>query len=172
MVEKLKYQVIKKLKKAEIRRYDSFVIARIDGMGDQGFNVLFRFISGNNKQRRKVDMTAPVVSEKISMTAPVLSDTGSIAFVMPEGYTLESTPEPIDDRIEVKEIPPRSVAALRFSGRWSKTKFDQKAMDLLGELRESGIKTKGNVFAMRYSGPFTLWFMRRNEVVVEIELES
>ena len=59
--------------------------------------LLFSFITGNNRQKSKVAMTAPVVSEQIAMTAPVLSESGSIAFVMPEGFTLETTPIPVDE---------------------------------------------------------------------------
>ena len=101
------------------------MIARVDGYGDGGFNLLFRFILGNNRQKSNIAMTAPVVSEEITMTAPVLSEKGSIAFIMPEGFTLETTPEPLDDHVKIVEVPERVVAALRFSGRWSKgTKSD------------------------------------------------
>jgi hypothetical protein len=41
---------------------------------------------------------------------------------------------------------------------------------MLEELKKAGIKTVGQVFTMRYNGPFTPWFMRRNEVAIEVEL--
>jgi len=41
----------------------------------------------------------------------------------------------------------------------------------LKELQMSNIKTKGNIFTMRYSGPFTPWFLRRNEVATEIDFK-
>jgi hypothetical protein len=170
MVEQAKYDVLKKIGKIEIRRYPSLVIARVDGYGDSGFNLLFRFISGNNRQASNIAMTAPVVSEQIAMTAPVLSETGSIAFIMPEGYTLETTPVPIDDRVKILEIPERVVAALRFSGRWSTSLFENKSEELLDELKNAGLKPDGQVFSMRYNGPFTPWFLRRNEVAVTTKL--
>jgi hypothetical protein len=169
MVKEASYEVIKKVGKAEIRRYPRLVIARVDGYGDGGFNILFGFITGNNRQKSKIEMTAPVVSEQIAMTAPVLSESGSIAFVMPDGFTLETTPEPFDDRVKIVEIPQRIVAALRFSGRWSNSIFKRKSKDLLEELAKAGMKTEGHVFSMRYNGPFTPWFLRRNEVAVEVE---
>ena len=92
MVAQAKYEVIREIGKVEIRRYPLLVIARVDGYGDGGFNLLFSFITGNNKQKSNVAMTAPVVSEEIAMTAPILAEAGSIAFVMPEGFTLERTP--------------------------------------------------------------------------------
>jgi hypothetical protein len=63
------------------------------------------------------------------------------------------------------------VAALRFSGRWSESNFNQKSKELTDELAKSAVKTKGNVFVMRYSAPFTPWFLRRNEVAIEVELD-
>ena len=169
MVEQARYDVLKQIDKVEIRRYPRLVIAKVDGYGDGGFNLLFRFITGNNRQKSNVAMTAPVVSEEIAMTAPVLSETGSLAFVMPEGFTVESTPEPLDDRVKIVEIPERVVAALRFSGRWSNSVFKKKSKELLEELAKAKITTSGNVFSMRYNGPFTPWFLRRNEVAVPIE---
>jgi hypothetical protein len=169
MVEQAKYEVLKKIGKLEIRRYPRLVIARVDGYGDGGFNFLFRFISGDNRQKSDIAMTAPVVSEEIAMTAPVLSETGSLAFIMPEGYTLETTPEPLDDRVKIVEIPERIVAALRFSGRWSNSIFKKKTAELLAEIKNAGLKVAGQVFSMRYNGPFTPWFLRRNEVAVTID---
>ena len=172
MVAQAKYEVIREIGKVEIRRYPLLVIARVDGYGDGGFNLLFSFITGNNRQKSNVAMTAPVVSEEIAMTAPVLAETDSIAFVMPEGFTLESTPKPLDNRVKIVEIPERVVAALRFSGRWSNSLFKKKSKELLEELKKANISTVGNFFSMRYNGPFTPWFMRRNEVAVPIEFEK
>ena len=172
MVEQAKYEVLREINKVEIRRYPRLVIARVDGYGDGGFNILFGFITGDNRQKSKIAMTAPVVSEQIAMTAPVLSGPDSIAFVMPEGFTLETTPEPLDDRVKIVELPERVVAALQFSGRWSNSIFKKKAKAMLEELAKAGIKSTGQVFSMRYNGPFTPWFLRRNEVAITVESES
>jgi effector-binding domain-containing protein len=172
MVEQARYKVLKRIGKIEIRRYPRLVIARVEGYGDGGFNILFRFITGNNRQKSDIAMTAPVVSEQIAMTAPVLSETGSIAFIMPEGYTIETTPEPLDERVKIVEIPERIVAALRFSGRWSDSILKKKSEELLKELTAAGIKTVGQVFSMRYNAPYTPWFMRRNEVAVAVDPAS
>jgi hypothetical protein len=171
MVEQAKYEVIKRIGKTEIRSYSHLVIARVDGYGDSGFNLLFRFIQGNNRKKSDIAMTTPVVSEQIAMTAPVLSETGSIAFIMPEGFTLKTTPKPLDARVKIEEIPERVVAALRFSGRWSDSIFKRKSEELLKELDIAGIKTTSKLFSMRYNGPFTPWFMRRNEVAIAIEYD-
>ena len=74
MVKEVSYEVVKTLGRVEIRKYPRMVAAKVDGYGDGGFRLLFNFISGQNRQRSKVVMTSPVVSEKIAMTAPVLSE--------------------------------------------------------------------------------------------------
>lgn len=172
MVEEAKYEVLRRINKVEIRRYPSLVIAQVDDYGDRGFNILFNFISGKNKKKSEITMTAPVISERIAMTAPVISEKNSLAFIMPEEYTIEITPNPIDDRIKLIQVPSRTIAILRFSGRWSDSGFGKKSAKLLEELKKAGIKTVGSVFSMRYNGPFTLWFLRRNEVAVEIDARS
>jgi len=74
---------------------------------------------------------------------------------MPEEYTLENTPKPNDERIIIKQIPERYVAALKFSLRWTSSNFSSKSKQLVKKLEKSNIKTKGNIFTIRYSGPLT-----------------
>jgi effector-binding domain-containing protein len=71
--------------------------------------------------------------------------------------------------VKIVEIPERVVAVLKFSGRWSNSVFKKKSEEIIEELKKTGIKSVGQVFTMRYNGPFTPWFMRRNEVAVEVE---
>ena len=80
MVKQVKYQLIRKLNKIEIRFYEPIVIAKVDGYGDSAFNILFNYISGNNTTNTNLEMTSPVISQNIEMTAPVLSEGDSIAF--------------------------------------------------------------------------------------------
>jgi effector-binding domain-containing protein len=169
MVETIKYEVIREIGNVEIRRYPKIVIAKVEDPSN-GFNLLYRFITGGNRQKTKLKMTTPVVSQEIQMTSPVLSETGTMAFVMPAEYTLESTPEPLDERVKIAEIPARLVAALCFSGGWSEAHFEKETQELLKTLSESKIKTKGNVFTMLYNPPFIPGFLRRNEVGIEVEL--
>jgi hypothetical protein len=169
MVKEVKYRLIKKLDNVEIRQYGNLIIAKVDGYGDAGFSLLFNYITGNNTAKANLEMTSPVISQNIEMTAPVLSENDVIAFVMPEEFTLEITPKPVDERVKIQQIPKRYVAALRFTSRWTTSNFSKKSKQLLEELRKSNIKTKGNIFTMRYSGPLTPWFLRRNEVATEVD---
>ncbi len=179
MVQTLKYEVIKKIDKVEIRRYPTITVAKVSNNESDSFGLLFRFISGDNKQKEKVKMTAPVVSQDVSqeikMTSPVLSEfsnQGYMAFAMPSEFDLKTTPLPIDSRVKIEEVPSRLVAVLRFSGSWSEAHFEEKSKQLLEELAHAKVKTKGNIFTMLYNPPFTPSFLRRNEVAVEVEIES
>jgi len=169
MVETIKYEVIREIGTVEIRRYPKIVIAKVEDPAN-GFNLLYRFITGGNRQKAKVKMTTPVVSQEIQMTSPVFSETGTMAFVMPAEYTFESTPEPLDERVKIAEIPSRLLAALCFSGGWSEAHFEKETLELLKTLSEAKMKTKGNVFTMLYNPPFIPGFLRRNEVAIEVEL--
>ncbi len=169
MVKEVKYRLIKTLDNIEIRHYNKLIIAKVDDYGDGGFNLLFDFISGNNSSKSNMEMTSPVISRNIDMTSPVLSEKESIAFVMPEEYTLENIPTPNDKRVRIEEIPERNIAVLKFSGRWTSSNFEEKSEQLLRRLKKLEIQTKGNLFSMRYNGPLTPWFLRRNEVAIEIE---
>ena len=114
-------------------------------------------------------MTSPVVAQQVEMTSPVLSETGTMAFVMPKEYTLETTPEPLNSQVKIDEIPTRLIAALCFSGGWSEAHFEKETQELLDELAKAGIKTKGKVFTMLYNPPFIPGFLRRNEVAIEVD---
>jgi len=179
MVQSLKYEVVEKIDKVEIRRYPRIIIAKVSNQESDNFGLLFRFISGNNKQKEKVKMTTPVVSQEVSqeikMTSPVLSDfsnQGYMAFVMPSELSLGTTPLPLDSRIKIEELPSRVVAVLRFSGSWSEIHFKEKTKELLEELAKAKVKTKGSIFTMLYNPPFTPSFLRRNEVAIEVYNES
>ncbi len=169
MVETIKYDVIRELGKVEIRLYPQIVIAKVESSDTDPFSLLYSFIKGANKQKSKVKMTTPVVEQQIAMTSPVLSEIGSMAFVMPASYTLETTPEPLDSRVKIVEVPARLVAVLRFPGSWSESHFKKETEELLNELSKEGIRTKGRVFTMLYNPPFIPGFLRRNEVAIEVE---
>ena len=168
MVETIKYEIVREIGKIEIRSYPKIIVAKVEESSD-GFNLLYRFITGENRQKAKVKMTSPVVSQQIKMTSPVLSETDTMSFVMPKEYTLETTPEPLNKNVKIVEIPARLIAALCFSGGWSEAHFEKETLELLKTLAEAKIKTKGNVFTMLYNPPFIPGFLRRNEVAIEVD---
>jgi hypothetical protein len=164
------YAVMGKTGEIEFRYYPELVLATVDSAGDDaGFNLLFAYISGNNKPREKIPMTAPVItSQKIPMTAPVVSDAASMSFVMPAGTMRDDTPDPLDSRVRIATIPEREIAVIRFSGYAPQVDVDAATSRLLDGLKNAGIGTVGYPFLMRYDSPWTPGFLRRNEVAIEI----
>ncbi len=174
MTEQVDYSVVGTLDEVEIRRYPRMILATVKGGSeDESFEILFRYISGMNRPSSKIAMTAPVIStglrQDLVMTAPVLSDASTFSFVMPSQFTLETVPPPMDDRIELQEVPERYLAVLRFGGRDKESLLAEKEIALLDTLAENDIPLKGRPVLMRYNSPWTPGFLRRNEIGVEVE---
>jgi len=170
MVDSAPYEVEACYEDIEVRRYPGLVLATVDGTDDNSmFGVLFEYIAGRNRARRKIDMTAPVItSEKMPMTAPVISAGGKMSFVMPAGLAPESVPEPLDPRVRIERVPARRVAVVRFKGRAGERSVVEETALLLCEAGKAGLSSVGEPFLMRYNSPFTPGFMRRNEVGIEV----
>ena len=154
----------------EFRHYPGLVLATVDTTDDNaGFNLLFAYISGSNKARNSIPMTAPVItSQKIPMTAPVVSDVASMSFVMPAGTKREDIPDPLDSRVRIVTILERDIAVIRFSGYAPPEDVEAATSRLQAGLKNEGIETLGQPFLMRYDSPWTPGFLRRNEVALEI----
>lgn len=198
-VEKPGYQVIKKYESFEIRQYPPQLVAEVyvenefQKAGNAGFRILADFIFGNNKKQKKIAMTAPVsqnlsekinseslrakseteISQKIAMTAPVAMEKKGnsylIRFYLPIKYNLQTIPYPVDRRIMIRERPAVKMAAIRYSGTWIQTNYEFQKEILVKNLKKHQIKPKGNAIFARYNSPYTLWFLRRNEVLFELE---
>jgi hypothetical protein len=171
MVEKVKYEVVKKIMDIEIRKYPEMIFALVEGYeGDSGFNLLFNYISGDNIKKQKVPMTAPVInSEKIAMTAPVITKDNFMAFILPSYYKKEMVPTPKNSNVKIKIQKEKIFAVLRFSGRTNNTRVKQQIEKLLHIVKQNNLNIKGSPILMRYNSPFAPVFIRRNEVAIEIE---
>jgi len=170
MVEKVPYTIVKKIGAVEIRRYPEILFAVTENDAyDSGFNLLFRYITGENKTRRRIPMTAPVVtSENIAMTAPVVTRGKYMAFSIPASYTKDTVPTPTNPAVHIEIQTERTLAVLRFSGRTNERTVSKNTQMLLAALLDHNIRTKGDPVLMRYNSPFTPGFLRRNEIGVEI----
>ena len=89
--------------------------------------------------------------------------------MMPSEYTMKTLPKPIDERIVLKEVPGRLMASLRYSGTWSRKRYEEKRATLMALLEDRGLKPVGEPIYARYDPPFMPWFLRRNEVLVAVE---
>jgi SOUL heme-binding protein len=178
-IEEPDYQVIRQLDSSvELRQYAPYVVAEVvlnasaDTAGNQAFPILAGYIFGKNKGERKFAMTAPVTQSatpvKMAMTAPVTQAAVAggmrVQFVLPKGVTLESAPEPLDPRVQLRRVPASPWAAIRYSGTWSQSNDDEHLALLKSVLDKAGVATQGEPVLARYNAPFTPWFLRRNEI--------
>lgn len=181
-IEKLAYRVVDEDGAFELRQIEPHLVAEtfvegdFDQVGSEGFRRLVKYIGGANERSAEIAMTAPVVqepeAEKIAMTAPVgQQESGGryrVTFVMPSRYTLETLPRPTDERIRLRAEPERSMAAIRYSGFWSRSRYDEHERKLRDWIAGRGLEPAGEPVWARYDPPFMPWFLRRNEVLIEV----
>ena len=174
MTEEVPYEGVKKIGDIEIRRYPEVILAVVEGfIDDSGFSLLFQYISGENKTRRRIAMTAPVItSEKIRMTTPVITKNEYMAFALPSTYAKETVPAPTTPAVKIEIQPEKEMAVLRFSGRTSDVRVEKYVQKLKTSLLVQGIQSRGEPVLMRYNSPFTPSFLRRNEIGIEISFNK
>jgi hypothetical protein len=182
-IEEPSYEVVQRLDGAEVRQYAPYVVAQVlvggapEEAGNKAFPILASYIFGKNKGARKFDMTAPVTQAaapvKLEMTAPVTQAPAPggyvVQFVLPEGITLATAPEPIDPRVQLREVPGRRVAVIRYSGFWSQANYEEHLGKLQAALRAAQLPWTGEPTLSRYNPPFTPWFLRRNEIWLTLD---
>ncbi|MCU4741105.1 heme-binding protein [Halobacteria archaeon AArc-m2/3/4] len=192
------YETVATVGDVELRRYPSTVLVRTDASSErEAFGRLFRYITGANVGDERISMTAPVEvdgrgppvgtsvpaepttrGERIPMTAPVEIETGRtesavrMAFYLPAAYDIDSAPEPTEADLELVSVPKRTLAVRRFSWRPTDDRVARESERLLEALERAAVPVGGEPFFLGYDAPWTLPFLRRNEVAVEVEAES
>ena len=189
MTKKQPYRVVRSYDDFELRSYPEHLLAEVitpgpfEGAGNRAFRNLFAYINGQNVGSRKVAMTAPVVqaeaSTKIAMTAPVVqqsvdasADTFRVAFVLPEGMTEETAPQPTDPLVTLRTVPESLAGVIRFTGSWSQASYQRHLEKLYRALGAAGLTAVGTPRYARFDPPLTPWFLRRNEIVLDVQPPS
>jgi hypothetical protein len=169
MTEQQVYEVVERRRGYELRRYPSHVVADVEMVGsferagNAGFGPLVSYISGRNRSGSKVAMTAPVIQ------APTGDPSRHrIAFVMPQGATLDSLPTPVTPGVQLREVPEAWAAVATFSGRWTETSYRRHVEALFDALDRDGVEAAGPPRYARFDPPWKPWMLRRNEVVVPV----
>lgn len=168
----------------EIRDYPALPVAEVTVHGDRnsaayaGFRKLAGFIFGANSRKQSIEMTAPVIEARAdgaTATSALTEPAGSspswvIRFVMPRGFSLAALPKPDDLSIRLREEPPTRFAVLRFSGLAGDAAIAAKTAELESMLKARDLVPAGPPIVAQYDPPWTLWFMRRNEVMIPIKM--
>ena len=169
-----------------------------DAASRAGFKILADYIFGNNTassgESSKISMTAPVAmqfeakqsatkkngsnaSQKIAMTAPVSikqeqqQNDGKwrVQFTMPSQYTMQTLPKPNNPDIIISEVPPQTYGVIKFSGLAGSEKVAAKTAELKSWMQTQKLTLTGTPELARYNPPWTLPFMRRNEIMIAYE---
>ena len=186
-VEQPKYTVVESDGIIDIRDYPAMIVAEAEVSSErekainQGFRLIAGYIFGNNLSSQKVAMTAPVTQEvsiteqtgeKIAMTAPVTQQgAGSswkVRFIMPASYTMESLPKPRDPKVQLSQIASRRFTVIRFSGMAGEASLQRQTARLTQFIAARKLTAVSAPRYAFYNPPWTLPFMRRNEVMIEI----
>ena len=181
-IEEPTYTVTRSIGDVELRHYAPYVVAEVLVTGDateagnRGFRILAAYIFGKNKGDRKLAMTAPVTQTaapvKLEMTAPVIQNAAPggyrVQFVLPKGTTLQTAPVPVDLQVMLRDVEPMDVAVIRYSGFWTEANYNEHLALLKEGLTRAGIAWSGEPIYSRYNAPFTPWFLRRNEIWLQV----
>ena len=180
-VEVPAYKILKKEQNIEIRQYPPLIIAEVKTAGSRqasisdGFRILADFIFGNNEGEKQLSMNGPITQQegiKIAMTAPVQQEKTdaewAISFIMPSKFSIDTIPNPINDRIKIIQIPSKRYAVITFSGRSTEANLTKHTNELEIYMNGSSYSKVGNAKYAFYNPPWTLPFLRRNEVQFEL----
>lgn len=185
-IEEAPFELVEQDGPFEIRDYAPHILAVVEidadmeDAGNQAFRILFGYISGRNRSRAEIAMTAPVgqtpASRKIEMTAPVgqqrAGEKWAVSFMMPTSFTLETLPIPEDPSISLVQVEARRTAAIRYSGRWTQAGFERNRRKLEAWMARRGLSASADPIWARYNPPITPWFLRRNEVLIPVSNQA
>lgn len=180
-----RYTVLASEGNKEIRKYEPYIVAKTTVKGtfkdsqNEAFRILAGYIFGKNEKKQNISMTAPVVQTAqkenvtIAMTAPVVqSQTSSgweMTFMMPSKYKLEDLPQPLDKRITFEQVPSKILGVIKFSGFWSESNIESKTNELRSWLdSKKEYKITSTARFAGYDPPWTIPFLRRNEMMFDV----
>ena len=162
--EEANYEVIKKNKIYEIRKYsDRLAIETVISNQGSSFRKLFNYISGNNESNEEIKMTTPVtqIEKKGNMT---------MQFYLPTKFNKDNTPRPSNSDVKILNIKGGYYAVIVYSGRASDKNFIKHKDILKNELKKNNILILSSPIKATYNKPFTLPMLRRNEAMFKIDI--
>lgn len=167
-VDEPDYVTLRRIGELEIRRYPAHLEAHtrltvpdFEIAMRQGFRRLFRYITGRNTATQRIAMTTPVLIKPRATTH-------TVAFVMPPGRTLLTLPRPSDDQVHLVHVPARRIAAIRFHGRYTDEALLEHSRQLHDLVEAAGLETRGQPMFAGFDPPWTLPWLRRTEMWIEL----
>ena len=156
------YSKIYQNKNYEIRKYGERLVIQVSyNNQNNGFRTLFNYISGSNIDSQKINMTIPLTQS---------NENGDqvMQFFLPSNFTKKNAPIPIDEELKLIIIEQGYYAVIRYSGRLTDKNFNKRRKILKDNLLKDNIEILSSAIRATYNGPFTLPFLRRNEVMFRV----
>ena len=153
----------------ELRHYERLVLVSTNmpnGMDtvSRPFRRLFDYISGKNAKKEQIVMTAPVFMDQVGDTTEAMS------FILPENQSLITAPSPLNPEVKLTEYVDYNVAVITYRGFLNQKTISAHKVLLENWVALRGLKIIGEAKAAGYNPPFTIPFLRRNEIFIPIEM--
>jgi hypothetical protein len=87
---------------------------------------------------------------------------------MPAKYTIATLPKPNDPSVKLVQVPGEIMAVLRFTGLHGPDAIAAQRTQLMAALKGGHWQITGTPVVWFYDPPWTLPFLRRNEVAVAV----
>lgn len=152
----------------DVRQYAAYVVAQTELTApdanaalESGFDVLFQYIRGGNATGEKLEMTAPVITQRTA-------EAWTVSFVMPAGRSLASLPAPTDRHVTLAEVAPRRMAVLTYRGSFQADVIEQHERELARSTAFAGFTVTGEPAFALFDPPTTAPQLRRNEAWIEL----
>ncbi|XP_015227309.1 PREDICTED: heme-binding protein 2-like [Cyprinodon variegatus] len=154
----------------EIRTYHAakWVSTTLSGMtGEEcvktGFRKLFNYIQGNNQNKAKVEMTAPVTCRVVPGAGPACESQFTVSFYIPDEHQA-NPPEPSDSDVFMEERKEFTAYVRTYGGFANENTRREELLKLLESLKRDGVEFVDKpYYTAGYDAPFKLT-NRRNEV--------
>lgn len=166
-IESYPYTVSKTYDDFEVRDYEASLFTSVKlstkeykEASGKGFSILAGYIFGGNDKEESIAMTSPV--------AMSIEDSMTVMFMVPKKYNQGNLPKPNESKIEFREEPAKTVAAITFGGWANSEKIEAHKKKLMAALDAEGIAYTNQFYFLGYNPPYDV-FGRKNDVIVELE---
>jgi len=168
----------------EVRLYEPLIVAQTVVEGPYllatrtGYQRLTNYVSGNNLAQQTISANPPSVvrtgsKSKVELTVPYyeeyLDGSWLVSVAMPEAYSLNTLPKPVDDTITFTVLPRLKVAVVRFMGYRSQSLISKKADALTQWMRQNRLSAASPARSAIYDSPWAIPMLRRHEIHISVK---
>ena len=183
------YRVLSKGEGYEVREYDPVSVVTIDvapssaggaiggdsvnlsGSALVAYNALLAYFLGGNSDGAALELTSPARLDEPS-GPPGLGGISTLSFMLPSGLTVSSAPAPTSQSVRLEQRSMETVAVAAFGGIATPGEVRRSLSRLREALGVAAVEEgdQGFYSLLQYNPPYTLPWLRTNEVAVPIKL--